>query len=80
VLMTVSFFYIANFIGAFAAGMSNVYLTDRFGFGLVSAPQYIGIASSHFKGHTYGSDATVYGIRTGELRPAIPDLCVCLHL
>lgn len=31
-----SYFWVANFIGAFAAGMSNVYLTDRLGFGLVS--------------------------------------------
>jgi hypothetical protein len=31
----VSFFWIANFVGAFAAGMLNVYLTDRLGFGIV---------------------------------------------
>lgn len=32
----VSFFWVANFVGAFTAGVLNVYVTDRLGFGIVS--------------------------------------------
>jgi hypothetical protein len=35
VLMAVSLIWVTSFIGSLFAGASNMFLTDRFGFGLV---------------------------------------------
>lgn len=80
---SVSYFYIANFIGSFSAGMLNVYVTDRIGVGMVSpdisndnVPTTVSNAEL---GDDYRAAVPVHSVYPCQLFPTIPCLCLSLH-